>query len=285
MIKDFIASDRKARFFGRYLFRMGFSVMRYIYILLFFFILNFSGLFAEETNLQTEMSSNNLTNSFDEGKIFSYAPGHFEFLLPHYWEVIPGKDVQQYKDILKKMYPDKPVQNYVLAIQRKALLKFSMPYALIEIENRAMPTLKEVEGETVSFDSNIRKAFVDLFKSNLFGEVKPMPAVYDPGNQVIVGYCSMFRAKDKQYLTTITAIYPCRYGYVRFHFTFQQDTEEKYFQVIENIIKSVKFDKGFGYNPSIAEKNKSGLNKTIYVIVIVLAVVWFGFRFIARRSK
>jgi len=255
------------------------------YILLFFFILNLSVAFAEKTNSQIDVSSNNLTNSFDAGKTFSYAPGHFEFLLPHYWEVIPEKNVQQYKDILKKMYPNKPVQNYVLAIQRKALLNFSMPYALIEIENRAMPTLKEIEGETVSFDSNIRKAFVDLYKSNLFGEIKPMPAVYDRQNQVIVGYCSMFRAKDKQHLTTITAIYPCRYGYVRFHFTFQEDTEEKYFQVIENIIKSVKFDKGFEYNPSMAGKNNRNFNKIIYPVVIVLAVVWFGFRFIARKSK
>jgi len=148
-----------------------------------------------------------------------------------------------------------------------------------------MPTPNEVKAETQNFDSNIRRAFVDLYKSNLFGEVKPMPAVYDPEHKVIVGYCSMFRAKDKQKLTTVTAIYPCRYGYVRFHFTFRQDTEEKYFPVIEEIIKSVKFDSGFDYVPSIAQKNNHSTNKIIYTVVIVLAVIWYGFRFIARKSK
>ena len=95
------------------------------YILLFFFILNLSVAFAEKTNSQIDVSSNNLTNSFDAGKTFSYAPGHFEFLLPHYWEVIPEKNVQQYKDILKKMYPNKPTlelcRNSMLWIDRTEL--------------------------------------------------------------------------------------------------------------------------------------------------------------------
>jgi len=252
------------------------------YISLFLFILNVPTLLAAETNTQIKTTSNSLTNIPASGKIFSYAPGHFKFLLPDYWEVIPDREIQRYKKILKKLYPNKPVQNYVLAIQRKALLDFSMPYALIEIENRPMPTLGEVEGEARSFASNIRRAFVDLYKSNLFGEVKPMPAVYDPVHQVVVGYCSMFRAKDKQNLTTVTAIYPCRYGYVRFHFTFLENTEKKSFPVIEKVIKSVKFDDGFAYNASIAKKNKHGLNKTIYILVVVLAVIWFGFRLFGK---
>ena len=260
-------------------------IKKLFYISLFLFALNVSAVFAIETNTAIKVSSDNSTNIPPAGKIFSYAPGHFEFLLPDYWEIIPAKEIQRYKDILKRLYPDKPVQNYVLGFQRKALLKFSMPYALVEIENRPMPTVDEVEGEARSFASNIRRAFVDLYKSNLFGEVKPMPAVYDPVHQVVVGYCSMFRAKDKQNLTTVTAIYPCRYGYVRFHFTFKEDTEEDYFPVIEKIIKSVKFDKGFAYNSAIAKKNKRGLNKTIYIVVIVLAVIWFAFRIIARKSK
>jgi len=256
-------------------------IKKLFYSLLFLFILNVSALFAVETNTQIKVLLNNSTNIPAAGKTFSYAPGHFKFLLPDYWEVIPEKEIQRYKKILKKLYPNKPVQNYVLGIQRKALLNFSMPYALVEIETRPMPTLDEVQGEARSFASNIRKAFVDLYKSNLFGEVKPMPAVYDPVHKVVVGYCSMFRAKDKQNLTTVTAMYPCRYGYVRFHFTFQEDTEEKYFSVIEKIIKSVKFDDGFAYN----KENKHGLNKTIYVVVIILAVIWFGFRIFGRRSK
>ena len=255
------------------------------HILLFLFILNVSALLAAETNTQIKVTSNSSTNAPALGKTFFYAPGHFKFLLPDYWEVIPDKEIQRYKNILKRLYPNKPVQNYVLGIQRKALLNFSMPYALVEIENRPMPTLDEVQGEARSFASNIRKAFVDLYKSNLFGEVKPMPAVYDPVHQVVVGYCSMFRAKDKQNLTTVTAIYPCQYGYVRFHFTFQEDTEEKYFPVIEKIIKSVKFDDGFAYNASKAKENKHGLNRIIYIVVIVLAVIWFGFRIIGRKSK
>ncbi|RLD10198.1 MAG: hypothetical protein DRI44_06645 [Chlamydiae bacterium] len=258
---------------------------KFIYIVLLAYVLMISTLFAEKTDTVKHFSTNNLNKILSDGKFFSYAPGHFKFLLPYYWQIIPDKAVQRYKDILRKMYPNKPVQNYVLALQRKALVDFTMPYALVEIETRPMPTVEEVEGEAVSFAPSVRKAFVDLYKSNLFGEIKPMPAVYDPMHQVIVGYCSMFRAKDKQHLTTVTAIYPCRYGYVRFYFTFQQDTEEKYFPVIENIIKSVKFDDGFEYNPSAAKKNNRGFNKTIYTIVIVLAIIWFGFRIFGRRMN
>ncbi len=246
-------------------------------------VLTVSNLFAEETNIPKSFSSNDLTKTVSNGKVFSYAPGHFKFILPDYWQVIPGKVLQRYKDILRKLYPDKPVQNYVLAIQRKALMDFTMPYALIEIETRPMPTVEEVKAEAINFAPNIRRAYVDLFKSNLFGEVKPMPAVYDPENEVVVGYCSMFRAKDKQNLTTVTAIYPCRYGYVRFHFTFLQDTEEKYFPVIEDVIKSMEFDKGFTYDASAVKKNSRGFNRMIYIIVIILAVVWFGFRIFGRR--
>jgi len=255
----------------------------FLYILALSSVLMISNLFAGKTNISKSFSSYDLTNSVSTGKIFSYAPGHFKFVLPDYWQVIPDKALQSYKNILRKLYPGKPLQNYVLAIQRKALMDFAMPYALIEIEARPMPAVEEVEAEAINFAPNIRRAYIDLFKSNLFGEVKPMPAVYDPLNKVVVGYCSMFRAKDKQNLTTVTAIYPCRYGYVRFHFTFQQNTEEKYFPVIEEVIKSMKFDEGFAYDPSAAKKNSRGFNQMIYIIVIVLAIVWFGFRIFGRR--
>ena len=235
-----------------------------------------------ETNIPNVNTSTNLVKTSSE---FTYSPGHFRFQLPYYWEIISDKTLKSYINKLKEIYPGKPTPNYVLAIQRKALYDFTMPYALIEIDKRPMPTQKEVDAETASFDSNIRRAYVALYKKGLFGEINPLPAVYDPVNKVILGRCSMYRAKDKQYLTTITAIYPCSYGYVRFHFTFKTEDEEKFFPVIEKIIKSLKFDNGFEYKPALAKKNKGLLSRPIYVVVLVLAVIWFGFRIFGKIKK
>lgn len=245
-----------------------------ILLMLFFSIFSFSS--VAETN-ETSSLSTGATN-----RDFNYSPGHFKFMLPDYWEVIPDKEIRRYKEILRKLYPNKPVQNYVLAIQRKALLSFTTPYALIEIEKRPTPTEKEVEGEALSYADNIRRAYLALYKSNLFGEVKPMPAVYDPKHKVVVGYSSMYRAKDGKSLITMTAIYPCSYGYVRFHFTLSKENEDKYFPVIENIIKSVRFDKGFEFDPSVRLNNH--FNYIIYGVVLVLATIWFGMRIYCRRG-
>ena len=218
------------------------------------------------------------------GRMFAYAPGHFRFLLPEYWEVIPHSDVERYKNTLRKLYPRRPLQNYVLAIQRKALLKFTMPYALIEIQAGPMPTEEEVESEALEFAPGIRKAYVDLYRSNLFGEVQPMPATYDPVRHVVIGYCRMFRAKDKRHLVTLTAIYPCRYGYVRFHFTLREDEEDKYLPVIERTVESVTFDKGFAYDPALAGKRKSSTFKyAMCAIVVVLGLIWIVFRLFGSR--
>jgi len=227
--------------------------------------------------------TNTVGNS--DGALFAYAPGHFKFTLPHYWQVIPNSTLQSYNDKIRKLYPGKPAPNYVLAIQRKALLDFTMPYALIEIDKRPMPSKQEVEAEAAAFEANIRKAYIGLYKKGLFGEVKPLPAVYDEKNNVVVGRCSMYRASDKLYITTITAMFPCRYGYVRFHFTFKTDNEEKYFPVIENIIKSVKFDDGFQFESNASNGKKDVFSRPIYIVVFVLAVIWFGFRFFGRKLQ
>lgn len=216
---------------------------------------------------------------------YAYNSGHFRFLIPYYWEIIPEKKINQYKDILQQNFPNRAPPNYVVGVQRKALKTFSLPYFLIEIEERPMPTPEEVEAERASYQSSVRRAYSGLHKKGLFGEVKAMPATYDSERHIIFGYSHMMRAADKQRLTSITSIYPCRYGFVRFHFFLPQEKETNYMPAVETVITSVTFNAGYGYSQqeaqtgTVSKKFRVGLG----IFIITLATIWITMRFFSRR--
>ncbi len=222
------------------------------------------------------------TNSV-QGEIFKFSSWHLQFLMPRYWEEIPGEELEVYKNLLKEIYPKK-TENYVLAFQRKALDYFKMPYALVDIRQQKTPTIQEINAEAKNFASKLRKSYVDLYRSNLFGEIMPMEGVYDPEKNVVIEYYRMFRAKDKKYICSMTAVFPCRYGFVNFHFFYKAENETKYIGIIEKIIDSVTFDKGYEYVKVDAGQEKS-YRTIISVIVAVLATIWISMRFIGRRKK
>ncbi len=203
--------------------------------------------------------------------------------MPRYWEKIPDKELEVYKNLLKEIYP-KRTENYVLGFQRKALDYFKMPYALVDIRQQKTPTIQEIKAEARNFASKLRKSYVDLYRSNLFGEIMPMEGVYDSEKNVIIEYYRMFRAKDKKYICSMTAVFPCRYGYVNFHFFYEAKNETKYIEVIEKIIDSVTFDKGYEYIKIEAGQEKSYKN-IISISVAILATIWIIMRFIGRRKR
>jgi len=240
----------------------------------------------QSTNPTIQQSPNLLIPQSTNSPIyqtFSLPAWHFKFLMPRYWEAIPDKELQVYKKLLKETYP-KRTENYVLAFQRKALDYFKMPYALVDIRQQKTPTIQEINAEAKNFATKLRKSYVDLYRSNLFGEIMPMDAVYDSEKNVIIEYYRMFRAKDKKYICSMTAVFPCRFGFVNFHFFYKAENETKYIEVIEKIIESVAFEKGYEYIRIDAIQENSYKN-VISISVVVLATIWIIMRFMGRRKK
>jgi len=234
--------------------------------------------------------SNDLNNALappqGTGTLFRFAPAHFSFTLPYYWTLISDTDLAAYKATLREMFPDRPIPNYVLAIQRKALFTFALPYALFEIEERPMPTLQEIEQERATFSLNVRKAYLALHRQGAFGEVKPMEAQFDPQRNVIIGYWEMFRASDKRRIAALAAIFPCRYGYLRLHVFLPADRQAEFLPVIEDLISSVIFDDGYRYDPSQAPKRRRALSpRTALLLFAVLALAWIALRVLARPPR
>ncbi len=244
------------------------------------FLIIFFSVFAKavETNNPAIQQS---TNSIIQ-QTFSLSAWHLQFLMPRYWEAIPDEELEIYKNLLKEIYP-KRTENYVLGFQRKALDYFKMPYALVDIRQQKTPTIQEINAEAKNFASKLRKSYVDLYRSNLFGEIMPMDAVYDSEKNVIIQYYRMFRAKDKKYICSMTAVFPCRFGYVNFHFFYEAENETKYIEVIEKIIDSVTFDKGYEYIKIEAGQENSYKN-IISISVAILATIWIIMRFVGRRK-
>jgi len=227
-----------------------------------------------------------LTTPQGTGTLFRFAPAHFSFTLPYYWTAISDTDLAAYKATLRETFPDRPIPNYVLAIQRKALFKFALPYALFEIEERPMPTLQEIEQERAAFSLNVRKAYLDLHRQGSFGEVKPMEAQFDPQRKVIIGYWEMVRTSDKRRIAALAAIFPCRYGYLRLHVFLPAGRQAEFLPVIDDLISSVTFDEGYGYDPSNAPARRRGLApRTALLLFAVLALAWIALRVLARTPR
>ncbi len=219
------------------------------------------------------------------GTVFRFAPAHFSFTMPYYWTAISDSDLAHYKATLREMFPNRPVPNYVLAIQRKALFTFALPYALFEVEERPMPTEEEIEAERSSFAQSIRRAYLDLHRQGAFGEIKPMEAQYDPIRNVIIAYWEMTRTSDRRRIAALAAIFPCRYGFLRLHVFLPAERQLDLLPVVEELINSVTFDEGFGYDPAQARPRRRGLSHTTALAIFAaLAIVWIALRILASRA-
>lgn len=216
---------------------------------------------------------------------YVYAPGHVSFTVPAYWHIIPDRKLQSYKDKYKELIPGSPVPNYVVGMQRNALFTFSLPYALVELQQSSMPTLEEIQSETTTFDSSVRRAYIPLHRQGLFGEIKALPAEYDPVRQVILGYSEMTRSRDNIRMAAITAIYPCRYGYLRFHFFINTEYRDRDMPAIDEIISSVTFKEAYAYIPRRESVSSRQLRQILYITIVVLACIWFGLRILGRRGR
>ncbi len=220
------------------------------------------------------------------GTLFRFAPARISFTLPYYWQVIADEKLAGYKETLRETFPGRPVPNYVLALQRRALFTFALPYALFEIEERSMPTPQELESERQSFADSVRRAYMALRQEGLFGEVKPLDAIYDARRHVIVGYWEMMRASDKRRIAAMAAIFPCRYGYLRAHFFLPAERQDEFLPAVEEIINSVTFDEGYGYEPGRGTRARRGLApRTALLILAALFAAWFALRLAVRSAR
>ena len=212
------------------------------------------------------------------------ATGHVRFTLPAYWTVVPDTVLARYNASARALDRGRAASQYVLAIQRKALLDFTMPYALVELLERSMPKPTEVAAKADSFAEGVVTTFLPLHRKGLFGEVKPGIAVYDTNLQVIVGYWTMVRTEDKARIAAMMAVFPYAHGYIRFQFFMHAEDQERDMAAAEEIINSVSFDPGFAYpRPGQAAHTADKLGNFGYLLVGVL-VAWLVVRILVRRT-
>ena len=220
-----------------------------------------------------------------ESQQYDYTPGHVSFVVPAEWRIIPIDELETYKRKLGETFPGRPVPNYVAGMQRKALFTFELPYVLVEIEQRSMPSLEEIQAEKLSYAGNIHRAYLSLHRKGMFGEVKAMPAEYYPDRKVLLGYSEMTRARDKVRLAAITAVYPCQYGYLRMHFFINIEHRDRDMQAVDEIISSVSFDEPYSYVPHNKDVSSNRPRNILYGSIAALACGWGIVRVIGWRMK
>jgi len=213
------------------------------------------------------------------------APGHVSFIIPDQWRVISESELEPYKRKLGEAFPDRPVPNYIMGMQRKSLFTFSLPYMLVVLEKGTMPTLEEIQAEKVSYVSSIQQAYLSLHRKGMFGEVKALPAEYYPERKVLLGYSEMTRASDNVRLVAITASYPCQYGYLRLNFFINAEQSDRDMPAIDEIISSVSFEPEYAYIPYRKDMSSEQLRYILYGIVGVLACAWFFIRIFGSRIR
>ena len=264
--------------------------MNYVYMIVSILML-YSGVLSGVTGISvsTEIVPEEITDfvaTVSTGmNRYACVPGHVSVTLPAQWRIIPEKEIESYKRTLKETLPGRPAPNYVIGMQRRALFTFALPYALVEIEKCRMPSLEEIQAVKLSYADTIYRAYLPLHRSGMFGEVNAMPAEYYPERGVVLGYSEMTRTRDNVRLAAITAMYPCRYGYLRIHFFVNTKDRDRDMQAVDEIISSVVFDKEFGYEQHTREYSTGNMRQILYGTIAVLACGWLFLRFVGRRIK
>jgi hypothetical protein len=217
--------------------------------------------------------------------VFVFAPGHVRLTVPAYWTVVPEQSLLKYLDTLRNSMPGRAVPNYVLALQRKALFDFALPYVLIELNPGPAPTRAQVEGELLGFQTSIGLAYSALHRAGKFGEVHVQPAIYDETRHVVIGRYSLVRGEDKRRLACVTAIFPYREGFLRLHGFMRFEDQEKYVPVVEALIASVQFDAGYAYvPPPVATSPLAKYRTLMFGGLVGLMGIYLILRFLAARG-
>jgi len=204
---------------------------------------------------------------------FAFAPAHLRFALPVTWAVIPDETLERYKDGLRSMWPQQPVPAFVLGIQQKAETPFQIPYGLLELDQQPMPSHAQIESNRCLLASDITARFAALHCTGLSAGVTAEPAVFSTNLQAIVASWRMTRGGSSQELACLMAQFPCRYGYVRFHFFMDARAQAAQQPAVNTIINSVRFDSGCGYEPQDAEDGQWTAGRIHTTIVVIVAVV------------
>jgi hypothetical protein len=216
---------------------------------------------------------------------FTFTPGHFSLMLPAYWTMLPEQALLKYLDTLHDSLPGRAVPNYVLALQRKALFDFALPYVLVELDPGAQPTRVQVDGEIIGFQNSLALAYGALHRAGKFGEVHVQPAVYDDQRHVIIGRYSLVRSADKRRLACVTAIFPYRAGFVRLHGFMAYEDQATYAPALDEIIAGLRFDPGYTYQPPPVTVSPLVKHRTVFFGgLVALMGVYLILRFVAARG-
>jgi len=191
----------------------------------------------------------------------------------------------KYLDTVRDTLPGRAVPNYVLALQRKALFNFALPYVLVELDAGSQPTRVQVEGEVLGFQNSLAMAYGALHRAGKFGEVKVQPAVYDEERYTIIGRYSLVRGADKRRIACVTAIFPYRAGFVRLHGFMAYEDQATYAPVLDEIIAGLRFDPGYAYQPPPVTVSPLVKHRTVFFGGLVsLMGVYLILRFVAARG-
>ncbi len=238
---------------------------------------------APTTNQQSTINDQRSTTT---STAFAFAPGHFTLMLPSYWTVLPEQALLKYLDTVRDTLPGRAVPNYVLALQRKALFDFALPYVLVELDSGPQPTRVQVEGEVLGFQNSLALAYGALHRAGKFGEVQVQPAVYDDQQHIIIGRYSLVRGEDKRRLACVTAIFPYRAGFVRLHGFMAYEDQATYAPVLDEIITGLRFDPGYAYQPAPVTVSPLAKHRTLFLGGLVsLMGVYLVLRFVAARGS
>jgi hypothetical protein len=240
---------------------------------------------AQSTLPSTQTTGAAATAQATNGTIYAFAPAHLRFTLPPNWTVIPQEKLDAYNAAAQALAGRRAAPQYLLGLQRKSLFIFDMPYVLIEVDPGTMPSQAQVDGEVQGFQQSIGLAYRDLHRAGKFGEVISQPALYYEDAHVIIGHYSMVRMEDRARIGAVTAIFPFRGGFVRFHCYMRFEKQEADMPVIEELIASVKFDENYGYAPTIVKRSVVKNPTAVVGGVAVLMVIYFIMRILAGRSR
>ena len=204
---------------------------------------------------------------------YAYAAGHFSFLVPDYWTLVPEQELEKYRQVLRAATPGAPEPQYVLALQRKALFHFSMPYVLIELERRPMPSADELRLQAAKFDMGVAQQYLPLHRAGVFGEVTAQPGMYDEARHMVIGYYQMRRTSDAKRISAVAAVFACADGVVKFHCFMPAEEQDKHFPVIQRILDSVAFEPAHAW-PSVPVQKPFRIPHQLYYVLLPLAGVW-----------
>jgi hypothetical protein len=182
--------------------------------------------------------------------LFSYPPGHFSFNLPSGWKIIPNNIVDKYVNKLLIKYKTLSKPKYDLVFNRvNALEPFEYPYFMIATWKQKV-NKSVIEKWVTSAQQITKKAITEHDLKDFFYESLIRQPIYDKDRHIIIySVESKIKGIEKQdnYQTMIVSLCFYKDGIVSLVFYCYTKDIIKNRPVIDKILQSFTFDKGYEY--------------------------------------